>query len=430
MEQTPYTTPFTVEINHRYNPINKQWHNDLFIKLYTAALDSGFLAAISDRDWKTLCVLALHMDADGQCYPSRDHIARALGVNPSTASDRIQRLLAFRWQGQPLVQVTRKRQPDGTLGRQVYTILPIVPLGFGPQKAPPDPQDPDRQEDLALEDKTAEAETEGVGRDEQGDPGDPPIRSGQSVVTRSGFPNVADANMDHPNVDDSNVVESNVDGSDMAEAPSRLSYARALNKIQVKQDPGQTRTPINKIPAKQEPKAEKKTHEQPAAVRQDSVSQEDGVLEQHTRTPEEPEGKTNTRRRSPEAQALTTRLKSRLQERGVTVFPRDWALKGQASAESLLRTLSVSDVEALMDWTLSHPFWGLKVTAMHQLTTIAPQWQQQRSRQATESLESETALHRRSQSAPIRPRAMSVAARNAALLQRLYGQTAQEGNIR
>ncbi len=411
MEQTPYTTPFTVEINHSYNPINKQWHNDIFIKLYTAALDSGFLAAISDRDWKTLCVIALHMDADGQCYPSRDHIARALGVNPSTASDRIQRLLAFRWQGQPLVQVTRERQPDGTLGRQVYTILPIVPLGFGPQKAPPDPKDHDRQEDLSPEDKTSDAETKGVGRDEQGDPGDPPIRSVQPVSTMSGFPNVVTANMDHPNVVDANVVESNVDGSDMAEAPSRLSYAHALNKIQ----------------EKQEPKAEKKTHEQPAAVHKDSVPQKDGVLEQHNRTPGEPEGKKNTRRRSPEAQALTTRLKTRLQSRGVTVFPRDWALKGQASAESLLRTLSVSDVEALMDWTLSHPFWGGKVTAMHQLITIAPQWQQQRNRQAIESLESETELNRRSQSAPIRPGGMSVAARNAALLQRLYAQSAEEG---
>ena len=51
--------------------------------------------------------MALHTNTEGQCYLSRDAIVRALGVNPSTASDRIQRLLAFRWQGQPLVQVTR-----------------------------------------------------------------------------------------------------------------------------------------------------------------------------------------------------------------------------------------------------------------------------------------------------------------------------------
>ena len=50
MAQISHTTPFTVEIHHSYNPLNKQWHNDIFIKLYTAALNSGFLAALSDRD--------------------------------------------------------------------------------------------------------------------------------------------------------------------------------------------------------------------------------------------------------------------------------------------------------------------------------------------------------------------------------------------
>ena len=114
----------------------------------------------------------------------------------------------------------------------------------------------------------------------------------------------------------------------------------------------------------------------------------------------------------------------------MTVFPRDWALKGQASAESLLRMLSVSDAEALMDWTLAHSFWGLKVTAMHQLITIAPQWQQQRSRQEAESLGSEIEGQSDTASAPARPGSTTVAARNAALLRRLYSQTAQEGNIR
>ena len=76
------STPFTVEINQSYNPVNKQWHNDIFGKLYTAALDAGFLTALSDRDGKTLCVIARHMDSAGQCYPSRDHIGPALGVNP------------------------------------------------------------------------------------------------------------------------------------------------------------------------------------------------------------------------------------------------------------------------------------------------------------------------------------------------------------
>ena len=123
--------PFTVEVNQSFNPIEKAWSPQIFIKLYTAALDTGFLAAISDRDWKTLCVIALHMDAKGQCYPSLPTIARALGVNKSTASNRIQSLLQFRWQTQPIIEATRERRTNGTLGRQVYTILPLTPLSFG-----------------------------------------------------------------------------------------------------------------------------------------------------------------------------------------------------------------------------------------------------------------------------------------------------------
>lgn len=147
MSEVVHHTPFTVEIQQSFDPTVKTWQQRVFIKLYTEALTSGFLAAISDRDWKTLCVIALHMDTQGQCYPSRDAIARALGVNKSTASDRIQSLLDFRWHDQPLVQTTRERHPDGTLGRQVYTILPIAPFGFGPDTPRHDPEAPPSGDD-------------------------------------------------------------------------------------------------------------------------------------------------------------------------------------------------------------------------------------------------------------------------------------------
>ena len=50
-------TPFTIEVNHRFDPLDRAWQSHIFIKLYTAALDTGFLTAISDRDWKTLASL-------------------------------------------------------------------------------------------------------------------------------------------------------------------------------------------------------------------------------------------------------------------------------------------------------------------------------------------------------------------------------------
>lgn len=103
----------------------------LFIQFYTQAAESGFLAAVSDREWRTLCVLAVHMNAEGQCFPSRQTLARELGVSLSTVSERIQSLLGLQWNGHPVLTVERLRNANGTLGRQVYHLSPSVPLKFG-----------------------------------------------------------------------------------------------------------------------------------------------------------------------------------------------------------------------------------------------------------------------------------------------------------
>lgn len=89
------------------------------------------------------------------------------------------------------------------------------------------------------------------------------------------------------------------------------------------------------------------------------------------------------RPRSPEAKALAARLKSQLHQRGVKTFPPDWHLKAQASAETLLRSLSPPEAEALMDWALAHPFWAGKVTNVDKLVDIAPEWQLARTRSPT-----------------------------------------------
>ncbi len=81
---------------------------------------------------------------------------------------------------------------------------------------------------------------------------------------------------------------------------------------------------------------------------------------------------------APEAKQLADALKQRLQERGVTVFPRDWHLKAQASAQRLLATLSLAEAEALMEWALAHPFWGTKITDWYRIVALAPEWQQAR----------------------------------------------------
>lgn len=109
-----------------------QERNDkLFVKLYLRARDSGLLAAIGDRDWRTLCVLAMYMNQDGWCNPSQMSLARSLGISRSSVARRIQHLRRFRFNGQPVIQTeSQNRDQHGTFGRTSYRILPSSNLAI------------------------------------------------------------------------------------------------------------------------------------------------------------------------------------------------------------------------------------------------------------------------------------------------------------
>src|SRR5215212_1059714 len=79
----------TVEAQSEVDLLSGERSERIFLKLYVEARRSGLLAAISDRDWKTLCVVATYMNATGYCFPSQDEIARALGCSRQTANERI-----------------------------------------------------------------------------------------------------------------------------------------------------------------------------------------------------------------------------------------------------------------------------------------------------------------------------------------------------
>ncbi len=64
--------PVTVEIERSFNPVSKTWQQAVSIKLDATALAHGVLAAISDRDWKTLCITAVEHAMQGP-PPSGPH---------------------------------------------------------------------------------------------------------------------------------------------------------------------------------------------------------------------------------------------------------------------------------------------------------------------------------------------------------------------
>jgi DNA-binding XRE family transcriptional regulator len=119
----------TVEAQREFDLLTGDWEERVFVKLYVAARTSGLLREISDRDWKTLCVLATYMNAEGFCNPTQAQLAKALGVSRQMANERIQSLAKFRFQGKPVLLVERsQRKANGRWGRNGYRVLPISGL--------------------------------------------------------------------------------------------------------------------------------------------------------------------------------------------------------------------------------------------------------------------------------------------------------------
>ena len=121
----------TIESQREFDIFAGRWEERVFVKMYVAARTSGLLAAISDRDWKTLCALATYMDADGYCFPSQEALAKAIGCSRQMANERIGSLAAFRFQDRPVLLVVKgERSENGRWTRNGYHVLPIAGLAI------------------------------------------------------------------------------------------------------------------------------------------------------------------------------------------------------------------------------------------------------------------------------------------------------------
>ena len=128
---TPAERLVSVESQSEVDLLSGQRAERIFLKLYVAARTSGLLAAISDRDWKTLCTLATYMDAEGYCFPSQAELARALGCSRQMANERVRQLAGFRFQDRAVVFVEKlERSQTGRWGRNRYRVLPIARLSI------------------------------------------------------------------------------------------------------------------------------------------------------------------------------------------------------------------------------------------------------------------------------------------------------------
>lgn len=118
----------SVEAQTETSATSGQRETRIFVKMYVDAVKHGLIADMGDSNWRTLCVIASFMDANGDCYPTQAQIAKGLGVSRQAASRRIRKLLDYRWQGRQLVTAAKGRTEKGTWKNTRYTVLPISQL--------------------------------------------------------------------------------------------------------------------------------------------------------------------------------------------------------------------------------------------------------------------------------------------------------------
>lgn len=119
----------SVEFQTEVDVPTAQPERRMFLKMYFDARDSGLLADIGDRRWRTLCALVTYMDERGMCYPSQARIATDLGTTRETVNKRVRELLEYRFQGRPIITVHKARLNTANGGRwanNVYHILPVT----------------------------------------------------------------------------------------------------------------------------------------------------------------------------------------------------------------------------------------------------------------------------------------------------------------
>lgn len=104
-----------------YNAINKEYSNDIFLRVYVSAFTEGLVAKLKPSNFVVFLAVCSFMDAKGECYPTQRQIAERTGLSKTTVNRAITDLLAFEVNDQPILQ----RRLVGTNGNSVYTVLPI-----------------------------------------------------------------------------------------------------------------------------------------------------------------------------------------------------------------------------------------------------------------------------------------------------------------
>lgn len=101
------TQPILIELRQTDKARNGTFRPEAYLKLTPALRTSGLLAALPAEELKNLLFLLSYVNPNGDCMPTVTQLAQAMGVSTVKAHARMQRLIRFKWQGEPLAVFLR-----------------------------------------------------------------------------------------------------------------------------------------------------------------------------------------------------------------------------------------------------------------------------------------------------------------------------------
>jgi hypothetical protein len=116
--------PFLIRVEHLNGTRNGTFHPVAHVAFHAPLRTSGLLQALSPEAARDLLLLLTFVTPNGLCSPTLPQIAQAMRVSEGKARARLERLLALRWQGEPLIAHFRSES-----GLETFSPLPgIAPV--------------------------------------------------------------------------------------------------------------------------------------------------------------------------------------------------------------------------------------------------------------------------------------------------------------
>jgi hypothetical protein len=117
-------SPFTIFIEHHDQTRDQHWRPAAAVQFGKSLRTSGFLFALPPEDLKSFLLLLTFLTPNGDCGPSVLQLATALRLSPAKTRARLERLVAARWHGQPIVRLYRTES-----GLDLFRLAPgLLPL--------------------------------------------------------------------------------------------------------------------------------------------------------------------------------------------------------------------------------------------------------------------------------------------------------------